>query len=247
MFAKSAALASCCLVAALIPAQASSECPTHAEARQTFPTSHLYWHGKDHCWDASAARTKKTSIARPDRRPERRALSELTAKPSNGTVTVGVASSTANAADLQAAVPAGLRHWSDTMAVAETIETTPWINRWPDQPIKPPSRPAVAGAVANASLASHRGMVAGIMVLVLSLALLEILFGGTKQRTRLMFGRNDEDTRSRWAAALRLVLKRSSISTQVGPITRNLSSERLLPTFAIDRGWKRRRSDIIVK
>jgi hypothetical protein len=43
--------------------------------------------------------------------------------------------------------------------------------------------------VAEATLATSRGMVAGIMALVLRLALLEILFGGTHLRTRLMFGR----------------------------------------------------------
>jgi hypothetical protein len=245
--AKCAAAAACCLIPALRPAQASSTCLTQVEARQTFPTKHLYWHGKDHCWDASAARTKKTSIARPDWRRERRAWSEVTANPSNDTITVGVASSTADAADLQPAVPAGLRHWSDTMAVPETIETTPWINRWPDQPIKPPSRPAVADAVANAALAIPRGMVAGIMALVLSLALSELLFGGTKLRTRRRFGRNDQDTRSKWAAARRVRPKTSSRSPQVEAITRKLSLARLLPTFATDRGWKRRRSDIIVK
>ena len=245
--AKCAAAAACCLIPALTPAQASSTCLTQVEARQTFPTKHLYWHGKDRCWDASAAGNKDVSIARPDRRRERSAFSEDTAKPSNETTTVGLASSPAKAADFHPNVPATLRRWPDSMTTAETIETTPWISRWPDQPIKPPSRPVVAGAVANAALATPRGMVAGIMALVLSLALLEILFGGTKLRTRPRFGRNDQDSRLRWAAARRGGPKTSSRSPQVAAITRRLSLARLLPTFATDRGWKRRRSDIIVK
>jgi hypothetical protein len=36
------------------PAHASKSCMTMAEARAQFATSHLYWHGSDHCWDATA-------------------------------------------------------------------------------------------------------------------------------------------------------------------------------------------------
>ena len=37
------------------PAHASKSCMTMAEARTQFATSHLYWHGPNHCWDATAA------------------------------------------------------------------------------------------------------------------------------------------------------------------------------------------------
>jgi hypothetical protein len=36
------------------PAHASKSCMTMAEARAQFATSHLYWHGPNHCWDATA-------------------------------------------------------------------------------------------------------------------------------------------------------------------------------------------------
>jgi hypothetical protein len=39
---------------AALPAHASKSCMTMAEARQQFRTSHLYWHGSGHCWDATA-------------------------------------------------------------------------------------------------------------------------------------------------------------------------------------------------
>src|SRR5215475_7389206 len=32
---------------------ASQSCMTRSEARSHFATSYLYWHGPDHCWDAS--------------------------------------------------------------------------------------------------------------------------------------------------------------------------------------------------
>ena len=40
------------LVVVSTPSQASWSCMTRAEARQQFPTSHLYWYGRGHCWNA---------------------------------------------------------------------------------------------------------------------------------------------------------------------------------------------------
>src|SRR5205807_10012705 len=37
------------------PSQASESCMSKAEARQHFPTLHIYWHGLDHCWGAMPA------------------------------------------------------------------------------------------------------------------------------------------------------------------------------------------------
>src|SRR5215470_2684430 len=42
------------VVLAATPAHASKSCMTMAEARAQFATSHLYWHGPNHCWDATA-------------------------------------------------------------------------------------------------------------------------------------------------------------------------------------------------
>jgi hypothetical protein len=36
--------------------QASESCMTKTEARQHFGSVHIYWHGKDHCWDATSTR-----------------------------------------------------------------------------------------------------------------------------------------------------------------------------------------------
>jgi hypothetical protein len=38
---------------AATPSYASKSCMTMAEARLQFATSHLYWHGPGHCWDAT--------------------------------------------------------------------------------------------------------------------------------------------------------------------------------------------------
>jgi hypothetical protein len=38
------------------PSAASPSCMSKAEARQHFGSLHIYWHGPDHCWDATPAR-----------------------------------------------------------------------------------------------------------------------------------------------------------------------------------------------
>jgi hypothetical protein len=38
------------------PSEASKSCMTRTEARQHFDAVHFYWHGKDHCWDATPTR-----------------------------------------------------------------------------------------------------------------------------------------------------------------------------------------------
>src|SRR5438046_9823244 len=35
------------------PSLASPSCMTQSEARQKFPKPHLWWHGPNHCWDAT--------------------------------------------------------------------------------------------------------------------------------------------------------------------------------------------------
>ena len=48
------------------PALASESCLSMAEARRQFPDIHIYWHGPDHCWDATAA--QRHQIHRVQRR-----------------------------------------------------------------------------------------------------------------------------------------------------------------------------------
>src|SRR6202790_2094756 len=35
------------------PSEASHSCMSKTEARQHFGSVHIYWHGRDHCWDAT--------------------------------------------------------------------------------------------------------------------------------------------------------------------------------------------------
>src|SRR5262245_15123101 len=61
------------------PALASPSCMTQSEARQKFPTSHLWWHGRDRCWDATAPgrqRLAKRNKARATKQVRREANAE---------------------------------------------------------------------------------------------------------------------------------------------------------------------------
>lgn len=44
------------ILLAVAPAAASESCMSKAEARQHFGSAALYWHGQNHCWDATPSR-----------------------------------------------------------------------------------------------------------------------------------------------------------------------------------------------
>jgi hypothetical protein len=45
------ALALLAALASILPAHADGACLSRSEARAAYPGSHLYWHGRDRCWD----------------------------------------------------------------------------------------------------------------------------------------------------------------------------------------------------
>src|SRR6202790_3257090 len=46
------------MLVAATPSKASPSCMSRTEARQHFDSVHIYWHGKDHCWDATPTRRR---------------------------------------------------------------------------------------------------------------------------------------------------------------------------------------------
>jgi hypothetical protein len=55
------------------PSHASDSCRTKAEARHHFGSVHIYWHGPDHCWDATPSRRRHAQgIGRKNARHDRR-------------------------------------------------------------------------------------------------------------------------------------------------------------------------------
>ena len=63
------------------PSEASEFCMSVTEARHHFRMVHIYWHGPDHCWDASPGRRPRsishTVASKPDQRKWRDAMSEM--------------------------------------------------------------------------------------------------------------------------------------------------------------------------
>lgn len=47
------------IVVATTPLEASQSCMSKTEARQHFNSSYIYWHGEDHCWDATPPRNSQ--------------------------------------------------------------------------------------------------------------------------------------------------------------------------------------------
>jgi hypothetical protein len=52
------------MLAVATPSQASRSCMSQTEARQHFASEHLYWHGPDHCWDATVPRHRQIQAQR---------------------------------------------------------------------------------------------------------------------------------------------------------------------------------------
>jgi hypothetical protein len=52
------------IVVAPMHAASAAPCMTESEARRAYSTAHLYWHGADHCWDASPGRLRSSGKPR---------------------------------------------------------------------------------------------------------------------------------------------------------------------------------------
>jgi len=103
------------------PSQASKSCMSKAEARQNLGSVHIYWHGKDHCWDATGTRRLVHNV-RPRRQIQevRRTVDQ----------------------------PKWQESMSQMLADDEPAQTNPqtsWINRWVE--IDPPRPTADARQV----------------------------------------------------------------------------------------------------
>src|SRR5271169_5158158 len=46
------------------PSEASMSCMSKTEARQHFGSAHIYWHGKDNCWDATPTQPRQSDATR---------------------------------------------------------------------------------------------------------------------------------------------------------------------------------------
>jgi len=142
------------------PSGASESCMSMTEARQHFGLVHIYWHGADHCWDASSGRRQPHVIhkvvAKPDQPKWRDALSEMIP-------------------DANVAKTPWLDRWVDIKP-----SELPLVARWVDIP-------QVTSSPAAEPMPTPRAVVLllALLVIALVLATIEVLLQGTIYRRQL--------------------------------------------------------------
>jgi hypothetical protein len=138
------------------PSEASKSCMSKTEARQQFG-SYIYWHGPEHCWDATPTRPYGV----------RHRVHHQESEPTP-----------------PGAVPMpspDRRRSANAMATDEAeidlITATPWVERWTDiTQVVPPQ--FVVAIPKPEPIVTPRGVVMVFITIILTLAIVEILFGG---------------------------------------------------------------------
>jgi hypothetical protein len=184
------------MLAVTTPSQASQSCMSKTEARNHFSSSHIYWHGPDHCWDATPSRHHRIYDVRrekptreverkadqgepepskPDLKPERKwrdSMSEML--PEADQILRAPRDARNDAADAAAAGPTG----SDSGANVASfpLASSTLASRWVDivQVIPPIAEPKTEPSVAPSGvllLFAAFVLVGGSMVLLLGVTL----------------------------------------------------------------------------
>jgi len=170
------------VLVAASPSHASKSCMTLAEARAQFATSHLYWHGSDHCWDASAPRHRIVRHVKP--REERQARDSEPEKPEKPEPKWRNAMSEMLPVDAPVVTP------SIPQLAAIELPRMDWLERWVDvaQVVPPYFRRTTEAATADASpiaitkadpMVTPMRLILVFMGVVLILAVIELLFRNT--------------------------------------------------------------------
>ena len=143
------------------PSEASQSCMSKTEARQHFGSVHIYWYGRDHCWDATPTR-RHHQINKVQRKIRIHEVQEKIDQP----------------------------NWHDSMSKMlpddEPVQT-PWVDRWPN--IEPSQLPIDARWVDIVQVAppsiierkpepmvAPRGVMFVFFAIILTLGTIEVLF-----------------------------------------------------------------------
>ncbi len=138
--------------------EASQSCMSKTEARQHLGSVHLYWHGRDHCWDAVPGRRQHQSHRHRQIQKVQRTIDE----------------------------PKWRQSMSE-MLPDEAPEPTPWMDRWvniepPQLPIVArwpdivqDAPPPVIERKPEPMVTPHSAL---IVAIALTLAIVGVLFGG---------------------------------------------------------------------
>jgi hypothetical protein len=121
---------------------------------------YLYWHGPEHCWDATPTLPHgvRHRVRQPEPEPTPRLLVPMPSP--------------------------DLRRLANAMATDEPetnpITVTPWVERWTDITQVAPPNPIVVIERKPKPMATPRGVVMVIITIALTLMIFEIFFGGTR-------------------------------------------------------------------
>ena len=137
------------------PSEASKSCMSKTEARQQFG-SYIYWHGPEHCWDATPTRPHGVRHrVHPEPEPTPRAV---VPRPSPDR-----------------------RRSANAMATddpeTDQITARPWVERWVNISQDALPRPVVAIERKLEPMVTSRGVMMVIITIILTLAIVEVLFG----------------------------------------------------------------------
>ena len=138
------------------PSEASKSCMSKTEARQQFG-SYIYWHGPEHCWDATPTRphSVRYRVHHPEPEPT---LPAVIPMPSP---------------DLRRSANAMVADERET----DLITVTPWVQRWVDISQAALPKPIVAAERKSEPMVKPRGVAMVIITIILTLAIVEVLFG----------------------------------------------------------------------
>jgi hypothetical protein len=174
------------IVVAPMHAASAASCMTKSEARQAYSTSYLYWHGADHCWDATP--NGRRDIVRPrhhfvpphrdeDQVAQVQPQPAIQAQPQPVEEPPPLPSPTLTSADL---IRAG-----HTMMIEE-LETT-LKDRWPDTNMEFQDKPVlIASATADAQpIVPVRVVMLSIGVILVICTVLEVAFGAKIAQRRI--------------------------------------------------------------
>lgn len=152
------------------PSEASKSCMSKTEARQHFGLVHIYWHGPEHCWDATPTRRRhhqtrnvQQKVVQPNDQPKRRESTSMLAQ------------------EEPVKIPA---RWVDT-------EPSPIASRWvdivqvvPTAIIRKPEPMAPPPIMREPEpMVTPRGIVIVIIVIMLTLAIVMIFERPISRRT----------------------------------------------------------------
>ena len=149
-----------------------------AEARKVYRTSHLYWHGKGRCWDASSGvshRHQKVGAARLYRVE---ASHKAKARPKPEVMPEMVDASPVSTRAKRTQTLDDLRTWPNSMAAMTAEPTVTIQDRWPDEEL--PQHRTKPTAVQEPSLMNTRTI---IMVIIMFMVLLAVLSDSSPQIT----------------------------------------------------------------